>query len=145
MTSFASRIALVVLVALVLAACAQQEPEITQQQQVPADQRTDEDEADEPADDVEVAATVELIAGDIFYDNEPSELPVGTTQFVMENEGNLPHDLVLEELGDRQVIEELPGGGSGEGSVTLEAGEFTFYCSVPGHRQAGMEFSVTVG
>jgi plastocyanin len=137
---------LVCLGVLGLAACTQQEPEIAVEDQVPAGQRPADDPADgEAAPDDEIAETVELIAGDIYYENEPSQLPVGTIRFTLENEGNLPHDLVLEDLGDRTIVDELDGGESGEGDVSLEAGEYTFYCSVPGHRQAGMEFTVTVG
>lgn len=138
-------VVLVSLLALALGACAQG-PEFTEEDQVPADQRPDDDgQTDgDPGEGDEVAETVDLIAGDIYYENEPSELPIGSTRFVMENEGNIEHNLILEELGDRTVIGDVPGGQTGEGEVTLEAGEYTFYCSIPGHRQAGMEFSVTV-
>ena len=136
--------ALAAVAVLVLGACTEQEPDITLEDQVPADVRDDADDADEPAEDAEVAETVDLIAGDIYYENEPSSLPVGTTHFVMENEGNLPHDLVIEEQGDREIIPVIQGGETGEGNVTLEEGEATFYCSVPGHRAAGMEFVVSV-
>jgi uncharacterized cupredoxin-like copper-binding protein len=29
--------------------------------------------------------------------------------------------------------------------VTLSSGSYDFYCSVPGHKQAGMDVNVTVG
>jgi uncharacterized cupredoxin-like copper-binding protein len=35
-------------------------------------------------------------------------------------------------------------GGSKTVSATLRAGTYKFYCSVPGHRQAGMEGTLTV-
>jgi uncharacterized cupredoxin-like copper-binding protein len=35
-------------------------------------------------------------------------------------------------------------GGSRSLSLKLKPGTYTFYCSVPGHRQAGMEGTLTV-
>ena len=35
-------------------------------------------------------------------------------------------------------------GGSKSLTLTLKPGTYTFYCSVPGHRQAGMEGTLKV-
>jgi plastocyanin len=35
-------------------------------------------------------------------------------------------------------------GGSKAVTLKLKPGKYTFYCSVPGHRQAGMEGTLTV-
>jgi plastocyanin len=35
-------------------------------------------------------------------------------------------------------------GGSRSLTLTLAAGTYTFYCTVPGHRQAGMQGTLTV-
>jgi plastocyanin len=67
---------------------------------------------------------------------------VGTVEFTMTNEGAAEHDLVIEELGDLEVIGLIGGGETGSGSVALDAG--TCCCSGPGHREAGMEGTLTV-
>lgn len=54
------------------------------------------------------------------------------------------HDFTVEgEQGDEPVAECEPGG-SGSGTIQLDAGDYTFYCSVEGHRSAGMEGTLTV-
>ena len=39
---------------------------------------------------------------------------------------------------------EASSGGSAELKVTLKPGKYTFYCDIPGHREAGMEGTLTV-
>jgi plastocyanin len=73
------------------------------------------------------------IAIDIEYQQAPEALPPGDITVTLENEGTIEHNVVFEELGDQLVVE-APGGESATGNVTLEAGEYTYYCSVPGHR-----------
>ena len=51
------------------------------------------------------------------------------------------------------VIEGVPGfkltaaasGDKDSGKVDLKKGKYTFYCSLPGHRAAGMQGTLTVG
>ncbi|MBB4935100.1 plastocyanin [Lipingzhangella halophila] len=104
-----------------------------------------EEEGGEEGDDGEAAdETVAVDAGEFFYDGIPETLPAGTVAFDLENTGEMPHDLVIEELGDETVIEETAGGESASGTVELEPGEYTIYCSIGNHRQQGMEQTVTV-
>lgn len=62
----------------------------------------------------------------------------------MANPATVPHNVAIEGSG---VDEEGEIVGEGETSTVeadLEPGEYTFYCSVPGHRQSGMEGTLTV-
>jgi uncharacterized cupredoxin-like copper-binding protein len=60
----------------------------------------------------------------------------------LENVGTIEHDFALDEA-DLVVL--AAAQQSASGSFTLSAGTYTFYCSIPGHRQAGMEGTLTVG
>lgn len=63
--------------------------------------------------------------------------------FELTCESAAEHNVVIEETGD-EVVAECAPGETGTGSTTLEAGDYTFYCSIPGHRAAGMEGTLTV-
>lgn len=61
------------------------------------------------------------------------------------NESPVPHDVKIEnssgeEVGGVEIVSE----GSESTSVNLKPGTYTFFCSVPGHREAGMEGTLTV-
>ncbi|HUH06420.1 MAG TPA: plastocyanin/azurin family copper-binding protein [Egibacteraceae bacterium] len=125
--------------ALALAGCSKQEPEFTAQDQVAAVDRTEG--AEDGGDSGEQAPTVTFVAEQIQFVEAPSEVPAGTVAFVLDNQSALPHDVTLE--GSGLVVLAAPGA-SERGSVTLTAGEeYTYFCSVPGHR-ATMEGTFTV-
>lgn len=98
-----------------------------------------EDEAVEPSNDLAIEA------GDLYY--EPTNLAAspGDVTFTMRNVGAIEHDLVIEELGDQVIIGLIGAGETETSTIALEAGSYTLYCTVPGHRQAGMEATLSVG
>jgi plastocyanin len=54
------------------------------------------------------------------------------------------HDFVIEGVPGFKLV--TPGSGdSDSGKVDLKKGKYTFYCSLPGHRAAGMVGTLTVG
>jgi uncharacterized cupredoxin-like copper-binding protein len=62
----------------------------------------------------------------------------------MANPSQIPHGVAVEGHGvdkDGQIVQH---GGNSTVSVTLKPGKYTFYCPVPGHRQAGMVGTLTV-
>ena len=132
-----------VLAVLMLAACSKQAPEISAQEQVPAEQRTEAPNPDgtsDPGDggdgSVEGATWV---AVDIDFAEAPSTLPAGETEVTLVNEGAALHNVTI----DGEVVVEAQGGGTETGTVSLEPGTHEFICSVPGHESL-MNGEITV-
>jgi plastocyanin len=91
-------------------------------------------------------ATLELAAdpgGALSYDQTSLEAAAGTVTINLTNDSSLPHDVNVEGNGV-EAASEVVTGGSTSLSADLAAGEYTFYCSVDGHRAAGMEGTLTV-
>ena len=93
-----------------------------------------------------------LGADDIYYvhdgvQSNEEELTLtasaGEVEMTLDNEGVLPHNIVVEEADDTLVVE-AEAGASETGSIQLESGDYTLYCNIEGHREAGMEASLTV-
>lgn len=135
---------LLVVVVLALAACTAQEPGVSEDEQVTADQQPDESDGGDGGDEEDAGAgeTFTFVAVDIDWADTPGELPAGEVTLEIDNQGDILHDLTVEELGD-ETVAEAEGGETDSGAVELEPGEYTVYCSVPGHREAGMETTVT--
>lgn len=69
----------------------------------------------------------------------------GTVTVVMKNDSPVPHNIAVEGDGvQSEVSDTEQNGGTAEITVDLPAGTYTYYCDVPGHRQAGMEGTITV-
>jgi uncharacterized cupredoxin-like copper-binding protein len=102
---------------------------------------------------------VEMV--DIDYSTEQIEATAAEPLTInFENTGALVHDFTIDEGPFTEISSEggtdesggewaihyaLDPGNSGSLTfTTTEAGEYTFYCTVPGHREAGMEGTLTV-
>ena len=68
----------------------------------------------------------------------------GTYTFEVENKGKILHNLTIKGPGGTEATQDISAGGSGSVTVKLERGSYDFYCSIPGHKQQGMEQKVTV-
>jgi plastocyanin len=90
--------------------------------------------------------TLELAAdpgGGFSFDKDTLEAPAGTVTIHLTNDAAIPHNVGIEGNGIDVISETVTGA---ETSVTaeLEPGEYTFYCDVAGHREGGMEGTLTV-
>lgn len=138
------RAATFVLSALALAGCLSSEPKVAEIEQVSAEQRQALTATEaEGADGAAGGEVHTFVAIDIDYSDAPSEVPAGTVSVEMVNEGTIIHNVVLEELDDRKILE-AEGGQTDSAEVELEPGALTYYCDIPGHRAAGMEGTLTV-
>lgn len=69
----------------------------------------------------------------------------GTYTFDVENKGQIPHNLTITGPGvSKEATQDISAGSSGSVTVKLERGTYDFYCSIPGHKQQGMDEKVTV-
>lgn len=66
----------------------------------------------------------------------------GTVTVAFTNPDSIPHDFTIDEL---EVNELVDAGSESTFSFDAERGTYTFYCSIPGHREAGMEGELKVG
>lgn len=97
---------------------------------------TDEGQAATAAEDV----TVEL--HDIFFDPSDVTIPANTPVKVnLPNLGAAQHDFSIDELGIAVVVDP---GDTGEVTIDAPAGVYDVYCSIPGHKDAGMVGTLTV-
>jgi plastocyanin len=72
-------------------------------------------------------------------------LKAGSYTFDVLNQGKIQHDLTIDGDGLKDKKTKLINGGqSAKLSAKLKPANYTFYCSVPGHEQAGMKVNVTV-
>jgi plastocyanin len=76
----------------------------------------------------------------------PSEsLSSGTYTFDLTNKGHIGHDLVIDGPGvSDEKTPVIDAGKTAKLTVDLKSGTYDFYCSVPGHKQAGMDVKVKV-
>ena len=71
-------------------------------------------------------------------------LKAGKYSFEVQNQGKVPHNLVIKGTGVDEATSDLAPGVSESLTVELKAGSYEFYCSIPGHKQLGMDQKVTV-
>jgi plastocyanin len=83
-------------------------------------------------------------AGALAYNTKQLSAKAGAATITMTNASPVEHNVTIAE--GTKVLGATPGfiGGAKTLKVTLKPGKYTFYCSVTGHRAAGMEGTLTV-
>jgi uncharacterized cupredoxin-like copper-binding protein len=83
-------------------------------------------------------------SGALAYVFGSAEAEAGSLALTSRNDASIPHNIAVEGGGLDEKGPVVQGGGVSEVTVDLEPGKYTFYCSVPGHREGGMAGPLTV-
>jgi uncharacterized cupredoxin-like copper-binding protein len=91
------------------------------------------------------ATTVQVRESEFKITPAPASVAApGKVTFVATNAGKIPHDLAVQGSSGTTKTALISPGKSAKLTVTLAAGTYTLYCSVPGHRAAGMVAKLVV-
>ena len=105
-------------------------------------------EGEAPIETEVEAETLDLTSpedGALVFDPETLEAQTGEVSIDYTNPSEVPHNVAIE--GNGEELAQGPtvtGGDSGAATVALEPGEYVYFCSIPGHRESGMEGTLTV-
>jgi len=83
-------------------------------------------------------------SGQLAFVTARASAQTGRIALVMPNPAPIQHNIAVEGQGVDEIGPVVQQNGTSRVSVTLEAGQYTYYCSVPGHREGGMLGRLTV-
>src|SRR3954464_2593781 len=88
--------------------------------------------------------TINVASANLFFTPKRPVSPPGIIEISLKNTESGAHTFVFEGVPgfELQVTGE---GDTDSGKVQLSKGKHVFYCTIPGHREAGMEGTLTVG
>jgi plastocyanin len=92
--------------------------------------------------------TVQIAAdpsGALAFTQSKITAPAGTDTIDFENASSTGHNVEIEDSSGEDIAEtDTITDGKTSTTADLQPGTYTFYCGVPGHREAGMEGTITV-
>ena len=80
--------------------------------------------------------------GALAYTSDKANAPAGAITIASPNESPIQHNIALKPGGPVGPV--VGSGGNSTFKATLKPGNYTFYCSVPGHEAGGMKGTLTV-
>lgn len=91
-------------------------------------------------------STIRLVAEEFRFTPKEVTIPTGDIAFAVINRGEIEHNLAVDDPGGRRVIQIaiIEPGETKSISVSLPAGTYVIYCTLPGHRDAGMAATLRV-
>jgi plastocyanin len=91
------------------------------------------------------ALDIEAAPSGLAYSSDTATAKAGKVTLDFTNPQPLAHDVAIEDSSGKTIGQtELATEGSDSTVVNLKPGTYTYYCTVPGHREAGMEGTLTV-
>ncbi len=90
------------------------------------------------------AATVNVSAKDFSFELSPADVPSGAVTFAVKNDGATVHDFEVTGNGVEGKTTFIQGGQDDSFTVNLAPGTYEYLCTVPSHKELGMEGTFTV-
>jgi plastocyanin len=87
---------------------------------------------------------IPVASGGLAYQYAGALATAGQVTIQSKNPQAIDHDIAITGNGVNAKGEVVTNGGTSKFSINLKPGTYTFYCSVDGHRQAGMVGKLTV-
>ena len=80
------------------------------------------------------------------YKIDPSDPTVkaGKVTFDVTNDGSVTHNMVISGNGVEETTDDLSPGSKGTVTADLKPGTYEIFCSIDGHKDLGMDGTVTV-
>jgi plastocyanin len=88
-------------------------------------------------------ASVTIEAHDVYLVPKSIKAPSGKLVIDYVEMGTQEHTLVIQGVSGFK-LEVGPGTKSDTGTVDLQPGSYSYYCTIPGHRAQGMQGTITV-
>ncbi|HUH07657.1 MAG TPA: plastocyanin/azurin family copper-binding protein [Egibacteraceae bacterium] len=89
--------------------------------------------------------TLRFVGNDqLQFSQPPERTSAGRRTIELVVEGAVNHNVSFDEISRGEPVVEADGGETATGTIELEPGTYTYFCSVPGHREAGMEGTLVV-
>jgi plastocyanin len=82
--------------------------------------------------------------GALKFDTTSLEAKAGKVTIDFTNDSSLPHNVTIDGPGVEDEGTDTIKGSTANTTLDLKPGKYTFYCSVDGHRAAGMEGTLVV-
>lgn len=88
---------------------------------------------------------IETASSGLAFSNKTAESEAGEVTVDFKNGQSIPHDVAFEDSSGKTVGKtEVVAEGEDSAVVNLKPGTYKFFCTIPGHREAGMEGTLTV-
>ena len=82
--------------------------------------------------------------GALAFTEDTASAPAGPVTIEFDNPASVGHDVVVEDASGNELLRtDIVTAETTTAEGELEPGNYTFYCSVAGHRESGMEGTLT--
>ncbi len=83
-----------------------------------------------------ISDSIDVVGTEMAFDPDRIAVEAGQIPVTLRNQGTVVHDFRVEQ---QPFLVEAQPGETATDTITLEPGTYEFFCSLPGHREAGME------